>query len=578
MLDRRGSRDSVWQDTRWRICQRVDAQGDACLRGWHSPSGAFPGSGLFAAFERGSAHQLLVCWEHDFRHSHTDRLWHARRLTASCAGARRRVAVRVMVSRRALFARECCISTILKADKTLTFTDHHKSTGVLDTSARDFVLWYLSALGLPARSCAEGVYIIEVASQRSDIPDPAAHPLAAMAGRQFTFDLAVSEDTISSEFTRSPAVEYVTWQSPLMCWLLEQLQGGARLFHAVAARQPLSVHELTEHLFAQYRIDNGTMHLAGCSLEDRPFLRLSYVNNHAPNGTPQLVHCIGTSEGELIDPRLLHDLELNDLVPLTGRAPRIEGDVLQRWAEVTRRQFEVALSDQEMSSVAATLVWCKYAEGKLSFSIGSQSAEVAFAGWGRLFVDRRQLPPPYRCPLSGRLSYHLGATDDGRITVADAIATCSESSRRVLESELLPCAVSGRRALPEYLQVCPVSGENILASVSEPCATCQQRVSPKVLVNARCPACRHLVAVAKVDPGMARILDAHPRLDRLRSWKMAETAAVHVLVGSSAWKRLLVVIDKQTLEVLHIAAGSRLSHTWVDLTDVQRAEWIGSPG
>ena len=104
---------------------------------------------------------------------------------------------------------------------------------------------------------------------------------------------------------------------------------------------------------------------------------------------------------------------------------------------------------------------------------------------------------------------------------------------------------------------------------------CWQRVNPRVLVDGRCPACRQLVPVSKSDPDLARILETYPRLDRWRTWKMAESHAAQVLVGSSAWKRLLIVIDKQTLELLHVATSSRLTSKWNEVTDLQRAEWIG---
>ncbi|MFO7904054.1 MAG: hypothetical protein R6U98_15430, partial [Pirellulaceae bacterium] len=61
-------------------------------------------------------------------------------------------------------------------------------------------------------------------------------------------------------------VEHATWQSPLARWLLGELRQVGGPLHAAAARQPLSVHELAEHLFAQYTVDNGHMHLAGCRL------------------------------------------------------------------------------------------------------------------------------------------------------------------------------------------------------------------------------------------------------------------------------------------------------------------------
>ena len=452
----------------------------------------------------------------------------------------------------------------------MAFAEHHESLDTLDCSAQQFVLWTLAALGIHVQASASGVYVLGILESSSPSPDAKAHPYAAMAGRQFTFGAEQIRDSAASS-----QVEHLTWQSPLVRWLLDVLQGGDRPLHGAAAHQPMSVHELAEHLFAQYKVDGGHVHLGGCRLEDRPFLRLSYCNERATNGESQLIYCFGTSEGELIDRRLLDDLELMELVPCQGRIPRIDESIVQRWANLTRQQFRVLVGEEGRQLIATTLVWCKFAEGKLTFSIGQKSAEVSFSGWGRLLAGRRLLPPPYRCPLSGRTSYHLAATDDGRITVAEAIATCWVSSRRVLENELRMCAVSGRLALPEYLQACPVTGEAILASLLEECSMCQQRVSPRVLVGGRCAACRQLVPVSKSDPGLARILDTYPRLDGWRNWKMADTNAVQVLVGSSAWKRMLIVLDKQTLDVLRLASGSCLSSKWTEATDLQRSKWIG---
>ena len=451
----------------------------------------------------------------------------------------------------------------------MTSTDRNQWSGALDTSAREFVLWTLSALGLEVRADEHGAYEIETPSVE-DTSSPADRRRAELSGRRFTFDPSVAESSPSPQ-----SIEYTTWQSPLIRWLLDELQQGAHPIHAAAAQQPLSVSELAEHLFTQYKVDNGHMHLAGCTLEDRPFLRLSYLRCGAAESGPQLVHCYGSGEGKLVDGTLRKALDLDHLVPIAPRARKIDEQVLQRWRDHIRQQFEVEQSDLESVLVAVTLIWCKHAAGKLTFSIGRRSVEVPFSGWGRLFADRHQLPPPYQCPLSGRSSYHLGAADDGQITVAEAIATCAVSSRRVLEHELQVCAVTQRRVLPEFLRECPCSGEQVLATALETCAMCQQPVSPAALQDARCSGCRQLRAVSKTDPDLARVLDAHPKLDRLFSWKMAQTRTVQTLVGSSAWKRLLVVLDKQTLEVLHVATSGRLSNNWKPLTEVQRAEWLG---
>ena len=452
----------------------------------------------------------------------------------------------------------------------MTSTGQDKSSDALDASSRDFVLWCLEALGLHATPVRAGAYTIEFLRGVHDPASTLPHPYADLVGRRFSFDTT----SVLPEDASSP-VECLTLQSPLVCWLLGQLRGAAWPLQAAATRQPISVHELTSHLFTQYQVDDGHMHLAGCNLEDRPFLRLSFLHPQPSGAQPQIVHCFGTSDGKLLEETLLAELELDRLLPLAGRTPRLDGEVLQRWIEITRQLCAAQSHDGELLPIAATLVWCKYAEGKLTFSIGQKSVEIPFSGWGRLFVDRRRLPPPYTCPISGRTSYHLAATDDGRITVAEAIATCAASSRRVLADELGLCSETGQRVLPEYLQVCPVTGRKVLLSILRPCSMCQQMVSPQSLDDDRCGACRHLAAAAKADPRMARILGAHPKLDRWRSWKMSETRTVQVLVGTSAWKRLLVVLDKQTLDVLYLAGSGRLSGKWTEATDVQRADWIG---
>jgi hypothetical protein len=441
---------------------------------------------------------------------------------------------------------------------------------MLDASARHFVLWCLEALGLRTTLSTGGIHRIEPPAFSGQSAVQPSSPYADLAGRKFSFEL---ESRTTHEDLAD--VEHVTLDCPLLRWLFDELRGKAWPMQAAPGRQPTSVRELADHLFAQYRIDAGSIHLSGCSLEDRPFLRLSFHDPHPAEGESQIVHCFGSSDGQLLDPQLVADLELDQLVPLVGRAPKLEVGVLEQWSEIIRQQYQSAQGVSGPSPVAATLVWCKHAEGKLAFTIGQESVEVPFTGWGRQFVDRRLVPPPYACPLTGRSSYHLAATDDGRITAAEAIATCAESLRRVLADELETCSETGRRALPEYLQVCAVSGRKVLTRVLRPCEMCRQRVSPKSLENHRCPACRNLALTAKADPRLARILDAYPKLDRWRTWKMADTRTVHVLVATSAWKRLLVVVDKQTLDVLHLAGGGRFSGSWIEATDVQRSEWIG---
>jgi hypothetical protein len=345
--------------------------------------------------------------------------------------------------------------------------------------------------------------------------------------------------------------------------------------HAQPARQPGSVHQLAGHLFSYYQVDGGHSHLAGCTLDDRPFLRLTFLVPAASGQPTGLIHGFGTSEGGLLGNELLEQLHLDQLEPIVGRRPRLEPTLLEQWTELTRREVTARHESTKLSTIAATLIWCKYASGKLAFSIGQQTVELAFEGWSCMLQDHRAPPPPFTCPVSGLSSYHLAATDDGRITVAPAIAACEYSGRRVLAIELRTCAETGRRVLPEFLRACPVTGHPILESALRPCSMCRQSVSPRSLSKGRCAACRALEATTKADPRIARVLDAYPRLDRWRAWQVAETGTAQIVVGQSTWKRLLIVLDKSTLDVLHVAAGHRFSRGWTPVSDVQLADWVG---
>ena len=88
-----------------------------------------------------------------------------------------------------------------------------------------------------------------------------------------------------------------------------------------------------------------------------------------------------------------------------------------------------------------TVVWCKYVEGKLRFTIGEASIDVPFAGW-----TCRLRPPQIVCPFTGAITYHLAATEDGRIAAAERIEICHESGRRLLATEMVTCSVTGHRA------------------------------------------------------------------------------------------------------------------------------------
>ena len=114
-------------------------------------------------------------------------------------------------------------------------------------------------------------------------------------------------------------------------------------------------------------------------------------------------------------------------------------------AEAERlRSIDLANADQlpsGSSRLVATLVWSKYASGKLIASLADQTLEHSFAGWADLLA-----PMPFVCPQTGTATFHLAGTDDHRLAAAERIAACEISGRRVLDTELVACTHTGRRA------------------------------------------------------------------------------------------------------------------------------------
>ena len=73
---------------------------------------------------------------------------------------------------------------------------------------------------------------------------------------------------------------------------------------------------------------------------------------------------------------------------------------------------------------------------------------------------------------------------------------------------------------------------------------------------------------------MARVLSEYPRLDRWRKWRIAETSTSYVLVAAAFIKRLLVVVNKESLEVLRLATRNRFSSHWDEPPPTERQEYL----
>ena len=440
-----------------------------------------------------------------------------------------------------------------------------------------FWLWVLDALDLPVHRFREDAYEAGVPEDRR----------ASFGGRhviRFRWPDGGVRHEPTAESWEGPAgwddsgrqAEVLAAGSPLGELLLNRLKKRRPVIHAAPRDQPTSVHELAPHLFLPYDIQGGTVRLSGCSLDDEPLLRYTYNVWDEDGGTrPNLVHVYASAEQLPVELSLLTTLRVSELVPISSCPLPLANDQIDAWLAYGERQAMRQNRTCRVDFLLATVIWCKRARGKLLFQLGDSSAERSFDLWAQHLVDGVATPLPFRCPATGRESYHVAATDDGRITVAESIACCEHSGARVLDSELEACAVTGKRVLNEFLHVCPVTGERVLTDELDTCAQCRQHVSPRAVAGGRCQACRSLQRVSPDDPRLARILGEYPRLDGWSRWQLAETSSVYVLTARSLLRRLLLVLDKESLEALRMATGFRLSQQPPEVPPEQWGEFLG---
>ncbi len=314
--------------------------------------------------------------------------------------------------------------------------------------------------------------------------------------------------------------------------------------------------------------------MGGCQLTDYPFLRLSFAATD--DGQPSVRHLFVAHDGSSVSQQQAMDLGLYDLEPCanTKAPPKIDDPTLRSLETAGRRIAAKGSTSRDPSAVVVeplllTVLWVKHASGQLQATIGDNTASLSFSGWAKSLQ-----PQPFVAQYSGVKSFHLAATEDGRIDCKEQIAVCQRSGKRVLQAELVQCSVSEEHVLPEFTEICPVTGKPALRDRFATCSICQQRVSEAAVEASTCAACRHLSKIKKDDPRLVWITGEHQGLSRWNRWQLAETQSVYIAQAESLLKRLLVVVDKETLAVSHLATSGRMAPRWAAVEDSAQAELL----
>jgi len=415
-----------------------------------------------------------------------------------------------------------------------------------------FVRWALAQLGMPVQL-----------GERDANVELAEADRAAFAGQQ-RLRLPLKGNAAAGQ-------ESLDWDGRFGRWLVERLRTSGAAVHARPRMQPMTVTDVTGALFSAYQVDGGQLHLAGCQLTDHPFLRLSFAGDESGDA---IRHIYVAPDGSSVSDELVPQLGLDDLAPILRLPPRLEDHALRSLVAAGRRIATKQSTQRDPAAttvepLAAAVVWVRHAEGRLQFTIGKSTAFQTFSSWAKLLK-----PQPFVAKHSGANTFHLAATDDGRIDAAEQVAVCEESGRRVLRQELVECGVTHKWVLPDFTDVCPVSGRPALRHEFVGCTVCRQRVSKGVMAEGACAACRSLTKISKDDPRLVWIFNEHAGLDRWSRWQLAESQTVYIAEAASLLKRLLIVVEKETLAVKRLAQANRLSSTWIDASEAERADLL----
>ena len=113
---------------------------------------------------------------------------------------------------------------------------------------------------------------------------------------------------------------------------MKQLSAAGKPMNAVPAAQPQGVHELSQRLFDTYTVDQGNVHLGGCTLDDRPLLRLTFLEQEEL-----------TSHREVLTLFFLQDLTIDDISRVIG----VPAGTVKSRLHYARRALRRALAQED---------------------------------------------------------------------------------------------------------------------------------------------------------------------------------------------------------------------------------------
>lgn len=324
---------------------------------------------------------------------------------------------------------------------------------------------------------------------------------------------------------------------------------GEPVVEAIPPEDPQRVCDISPAILNRYSVRSGHVELSGCTLEPRPFLRLTF-----PGSSPdRLVHIWFGDDGSRVDDQLAKRLHFDGVEPIAPRLRASDVSSIERWIAAAWRTLQVSPNEasrwNRKNLVGGTIAWCRRATGKVAIVFDDgPTAHVSFDGWAADFCSGNARPAPFRCPSTGFESYQVVALDDGTLTVPQAIARCAHSGKEVLADQLSQCELTGQHVLPDYLVRCAVTGRQVLADTAACCQWCQRCVVPGEIERHLCRDCRKRQPISRSHPLLHQIFEAHPEYRRYRSWTGWTDDSVGVFVGKHRLREIVLVAERDAAD------------------------------
>lgn len=390
--------------------------------------------------------------------------------------------------------------------------------------------------------------------------------------------------------------------------------------NAVPIDQPDQVHQITPALFACYEVDQGSVSLDGCLLEDVPFVRIEFRRVEANQGQDDSAQSMATKvetesssqqpfdrlllaassrdvgvtetkspgtfngvegwvslnrEGIVMEPHRAHALGIDYPTTAEGPPTYVNPVDVQDWLIPLLACVDQNLRDRGFLIEACSVVWCKRAIGRIRIEIGEESATIPFSGWARELGVGQTVPPPFQCSRTGRESYRITAAEDGQLTVPEAIKQCAASGFRVMETELLTCSATGRQCLPEYMGVCEATGKQVWKDQLIRCTGCGQHVSPKAMSGARCETCRQLGSQPAATSEIEKLFQRFPGLRKWKGWQHSRSDSSELWRGYAWLKSITLRLDRESSRPRSVFIANRMGKNLQEIAPRDWRDWLG---